>query len=93
MAGKFLEKKKKLKNMAKWLSISILSIQLGCRRTFINFKPCFYSVSAITKQDLNVVKKVVGEDEDGMRFDRFVSEHFPAITQGFFHKMLRKKKV
>ena len=35
----------------------------------------------------------VTEAENGQRFDRFLGKYMPGASQGFLHKMLRKKNI
>src|SRR5690348_17268423 len=38
-------------------------------------------------------QRIVADDDDGIRVDRWFSRHFPALTHGRLEKLLRKGEV
>lgn len=42
---------------------------------------------------LNVMKKLIGTDDDGLRLDRWFKRHYPAIAHGKLEKLLRTGQI
>ena len=38
-------------------------------------------------------QRIIADDDDGIRVDRWFSRHFPALTHGRLEKLLRKGEV